>query len=80
MQIYVAIITYCLIVIIQHDLKIGRPVIEVMRILGKSVLSTDSIQELLQPFKQEEEGQDDGQLSLEFKFDLHILRDTSVTS
>ena len=46
-QIHIAIITYCLIAIIEHDLKIGRPVFEVMRILGKSALTTDSIQDLL---------------------------------
>ena len=33
-QIHIVIITYCLIAIIEHDLKIGRPVVEVMRILG----------------------------------------------
>lgn len=54
-QIHIAIITYCLIAIIEHDLKIGRPVVEVMRILGKSALTTDSIIDLLQPLKQETE-------------------------
>jgi len=68
-QIHVAIITYCLIAIIEHDLKIGRPVVEVMRILGKSALTTDSIQDLLRPLKQEVENLDDGQLSIDFKFD-----------
>ena len=68
-QIHIAIITYCLIAIIEHDLKIGRPIVEVMRILGKSALTTDSIRDLLQPLKQETENPDDGQLSLEFKFD-----------
>lgn len=68
-QIHIAIITYCLIAIIEHDLKIGRPIVEVMRILGKSALATDSICDLLQPLKQEPENPDDGQLSLDFKFD-----------
>ncbi|WP_431356629.1 DUF4372 domain-containing protein [Prevotella communis] len=40
-QIHVAIISYCLIAIIEHDLKIGRSVFEVMRILGKSSLTMD---------------------------------------
>ena len=66
-QIHVAIITYCLIAIIEHDLKIGRPVIEVMRILGKSALTTDSIRDLLQPLKREADKQDDGQLYFDFK-------------
>ena len=67
-QIHVAIITYCLIAIIEHDLKIGRPVFEVMRILGKSVLTTDSIQDLLLPLK-EADNPDDGQLYFDFKPD-----------
>lgn len=67
-QIHVAIITYCLIAIIEHDLKIGRPVFEVMRILGKSVLTTDSIRDLLIPLK-EADNPDDGQLYFDFKFD-----------
>ena len=68
-MIHIAIITYCLIAIIEHDLKIGRPVVEVMRILGKSALTTDSIIDLLQPLKQETENPDDGQLCFDFKFD-----------
>lgn len=68
-QIHIAIITYCLIAIIEHDLKIGRPIVEVMRILGKSALTTDSICDLLRPLKQETENPDDGQLCLDFKFD-----------
>lgn len=68
-QIHIAIITYCLIAIIENDLKIGRPIVEVMRILGKSALTMDSIRDLLQPLKQETENPDDGQLCLDFKFD-----------
>ena len=67
-QIHVAIITYCLIAIIEHDLKIGRPVFEVMRILGKSVLTTDSIRDLLLPLKVAD-NPDDGQLYFDFKTD-----------
>ena len=62
------IITYCLTAIIEHDLKIGRPVFEVMRILGKSVLTTDSIRDLLLPLR-ENEKQDGRQLNIDFKFD-----------
>ena len=68
-QIHIAIITYCLIAIIEHDLKIGRSVVEIMRILGKSALTTDSILDLLQPLKQETENPDNGQLCFDFKFD-----------
>ena len=68
-QIHIAIITYCLIAIIEHELKVGRPVFEVMRILGKSALTMDSIQNLLMPLKQQTDEQDDGQLFIDFKFD-----------
>ena len=68
MQIHVAIISYCLIAIIEHDLKIGRPVFEVMRILGKSSLTMDNIHDLLKPLK-ETIKPDDGQLYLDFKYD-----------
>ena len=68
-QIHVAIICYCLIAIIENDLKIGRPVFEVMRILGKSALTTDSIQDLLKPLRQKVEETDDRQLHIDFKFD-----------
>ncbi|MBR6187823.1 MAG: IS4 family transposase [Prevotella sp.] len=68
-QIHIAIITYCLIAIIEHELKVGRPVFEVMRILGKSALTTDSIRDLLLPLRQQTDEQDDGQLFIDFKFD-----------
>ena len=68
-QIHIAIITYCLIAIIEHDLKIGRPVFEVMRILGKSALTTDSIGDLFQPIERKPDDKPDGQLSFEFIYD-----------
>jgi len=45
-QIYVAIITYCVVAIIEHDLKLNRNLYEVMRILGSSLLTKDSIKDL----------------------------------
>ena len=65
-QIHVAIITYCLMAIIKHKLKLDRPVFEVMRILGCSLLVQDSLPELLGEIKEEPE--DDGQLKLDFSF------------
>lgn len=67
-QIHVAIITYCLIAIIEHDLKIGRPVIEVMRILGSSLLVQDDIRDLFEPLKHIDDSEK-GQLLFDFKFD-----------
>jgi len=68
-QIHVAIITYCLTAIIEHDLRVGRPVLEVMRILGKSALTTDNIRDLLQPCKRDDGQKDDGQLYFDFAMD-----------
>jgi len=68
-QIHIAIITYCLIAIIEHDLKIDRPIFEVMRILGKSALTTDCIRDLFQPLEQKQDNKPDRQLSFEFIYD-----------
>ena len=67
-QIHVAIITYCLIAIIEHDLKLGRPVMQVMRILGSSLLTKDDVKELFIP-SEDEEKPDDRQLKFNFDFD-----------
>ncbi|MBR0170706.1 MAG: IS4 family transposase, partial [Bacteroidales bacterium] len=61
-QIHVAIITYCLVAILEHDLKLERPVFEVMRILGSSLLVKDDLLEL---FRQRQDDMvDSGQLEL----------------
>lgn len=66
-QIHVAIITYCLIGIIEHDLQVGRPINEVMRILGSSLLVKDNIRDLLEPLKRETEDDDKMQLHMNFE-------------
>lgn len=66
-QIHVAIITYCLIGIIEHDLQIGRPINEVMRILGSSLLVKDNIRDLFEPLKREDEDDDKMQLHINFE-------------
>ena len=63
-QIHVAIITYCLVAIIEHDLKLDRPVFEVMRVLGCSLLVKDNLMELFRE-RQGDMG-DSGQLELKF--------------
>lgn len=63
-QIHVAIITYCLVAIIEHDLHLGRPVFEVMRILGSSLLVKDDLSELFGRGLVNET--DSGQLELNF--------------
>lgn len=61
-QIHVAIITYCLVGIIEHDYQVDRPVVEAMRILGHSLLVQDDINELLKHPLVEDEKDDDRQL------------------
>ena len=46
-QNHAAIITFCLIGITEHDLKLGRPVMLSMRIHGSSLLTKDDIMESL---------------------------------
>jgi hypothetical protein len=65
-QIQVAIITYCLVAIIEHDLKLDRPVVEVMRILGNSLLVKEPIHELLTPAAIKHCDDNDCQLHLDF--------------
>ena len=64
-QIHVAIITYCLVAILEHDLKLDRPVFEVMRILGSSLLVKDDLLELFNG--RQDDMDDSGQLELNFK-------------
>lgn len=67
-QLHVAIIIYCLIAIIGHDLKSNRPVVEIMRILGYSLLTKDSLQDLIEPIKKRVIESNDGQILLDFDF------------
>ena len=46
-QIYTAIITYCLVAIVGHDLKIDRSTYEILQILGVSLLDKTPVTELL---------------------------------
>ena len=50
--------------IIEHDLKLGRPVFEVMRILGSSLLVKDDLLELFNG--RQDDMDDNGQLELNF--------------
>ena len=52
-QIHTAIITYCLVAIVEKDLKLDRPIAEVIRILGSSLLVKDPIRELFAPLSNE---------------------------
>jgi len=45
-QIYTAIITYCLVAIVGNDLKIGRSTYEILQVLGISLLDKTPVKEL----------------------------------
>ncbi len=45
-QIYCAIITYCLVASIQHDMKLGRGICEVLQILGISLTDKTHLRDL----------------------------------
>lgn len=58
----------CLIGIIEYDFKIVRPIMQVMRILGSSLLTPNDIMEFFTPSKDEEKT-DDGQLKIDLLYD-----------
>lgn len=67
-QIHVAIITYCLIGIIERRLNLNRPIVQIMRILSSALLLKEDIAELFSHSEEEEEPSD-GQLEIDFHFD-----------
>ena len=67
-QIHVAIITYCLIGIIERRLNLNRPIVQIMRILSSALLLKEDIAELFFHSEEEEEPSD-GQLEIDFHFD-----------
>lgn len=64
-QVYVAIITYCTVAIIERNLDLKRSIYEVMRILGSSLMAKDRINELFL-HNEPEQTFPEGQLKLEF--------------
>lgn len=44
-QIYDAIITYCLVVVVQHDMRLGQPTYEVLQILSISPTDKTSLKD-----------------------------------
>ena len=66
-QVYTVIIAYCLVAIIEHDLKLNRNVGEVMRILGSFMLAKDDIKDLFAP-KQEAKIDDGGWPMFDFMY------------
>lgn len=65
-QIYCAIISYCLIAIIEHDLKLERDAYDVLRILSISLLDKTDVVKLFKNENDSNTYQNDRQLNLNF--------------
>jgi hypothetical protein len=63
-QIFTAITAYCMVAIVEHDLKLHRSTYEVLRILNASLLDKTPIKDLFT--KQSVDSVEDGQLTLKF--------------
>ena len=64
-----AICTYCLIAIVEHEMKIGRNIYEVMRIIGSSLLVKGDMKDLFFPVEDEPAPITNCQLTFYFEFD-----------
>lgn len=64
-----AICTYCLIAIVEHEMKIGRNIYEVMRIIGSSLLVKGDMKDLFFPVEDEPAPIANCQLTFDFEFD-----------
>jgi len=67
-KIYSAITAYCLIAIVEHDLRLNRTTFDVLRILSMSLFDKASIRELFERTEQVEVLPDDGHGQLCFNF------------
>ena len=65
-QIYTAIITYCLVGIIKHELKIKQSLNDTLRILGNSLLVKDELAALFRKPKLLNDDRNYGQLTIDF--------------
>ena len=67
-QIYAAIIAYCLVVIVQEDMKINLQTYDVLRILSTALLTKMPLRDLLTEQNEEYAScREDGQLCLKFE-------------
>ena len=67
-QIYSAIMAYCLIAIVEHDLRLNRSTFDVLRILSMSLFDKAPIRELFERAEPVSDMLDDDLLQLSFNF------------
>ncbi|MBQ7530989.1 MAG: IS4 family transposase, partial [Paludibacteraceae bacterium] len=65
-QVYVAIITFCLVAIVQHDMKLELTTYEVLHVLSVSLTSKTHLRDLLDKtnFQNDKERSNSGELLL----------------
>lgn len=68
-QIYVAVITYCLVAIIEHDCQLGRTTFNVLRVFSRVLTDKTHIRDLfLTPQTIDDMGEESAQLEFAFKY------------
>ena len=67
-QLYVAIIAYCLVAIVEHDLHLEMDTYDVLRILSTSLMIKMPLTDLLDKKKWAKEPREEGQLYLDFEW------------
>ena len=68
-QIYVAIITYCLVAIVEHDCELGRSTFNVLRVLNHSLLDKTPIRDLFENQEKLDDRYVDDCLQLKLNFE-----------
>lgn len=63
-QIFTAIIAYCMVAIVEHDLHLNRSTYEVLRVLSASLLDKTPVRDIF--FKETNMDENDSQLKLNF--------------
>ena len=68
-QIYVAVITYCLVAIVEHDCQLGRTTFNVLRVLSRVLTDKTHIRDLFKGSETIEDADDETvQLQFDFKY------------
>jgi len=67
-QIYTAIATYCLVAIVEHDLRLNRSTFDVLRILSMSLFDKTPIRELFERAETTDDLAEIGHVQLSFNF------------
>lgn len=67
-QLYTAITAYCLVAIVEHDLRLNRSTFDVLRILSMSLFDKTPIRELFERAEPVEDMSENGQVQLCFNF------------